>query len=671
MKKCWEKPLIWLVILTLAAVLCMTGANAIQTAGGKVTVIKDVIKTDLGDLAYKLYVPKTATKDNPAPSLLLLHGYQNDKETGAAYAIEAARRGVVVMVLDEYGHGDSKPGMINRGYVNQKFNVLYGTDKKDPAYLVTIGGPERYRIMMTFSNLSFFDPYYSTDKDGNKITDSSMGGILAYATLANMDITDASRMAISGHSMGTWSSWSTAAAYWNKTHSSGVDMTPKAVILQCGELFTDDAYNANAIKFNNVLLLQAKYDEFSYFRDFANTVDDAVLTSDIRTSFLGTTPSKAAWDTTFGNFTDGSARRMELLKTNHRLVTCDNKGIAVSMNWLASSIGVKTDLSPNNQISVYKEVLALFSMLFMFGAMIAFMELLLTTGFFEKTATAHDSSSVMMRSGKKWWKGAVIALLVSGITYPFMTQLGHGLVPFPENIFKMTVGNGFLTWYVLLILISLITTMVSWKKSKKRGTPLDYADLGFSFDDKPDRFGWGLLGKSALLVLAMLGYVYIFVFAFEQIFHLDFRFVWPLIRAFSGQRLLQFLVYIPIFALFFILTVSKLFAQMRHPSFEEKGFKAFLSGWYRYAIAMAGGAILIALLEYIPFFMNIGPGVDLLFGSTFGGPFISLLIVFIPQVILFAALCTYIYRRTRNIYTAALTVSAIAAWIITSSSSFM
>ena len=46
---------------------------------------------------YKLYTPKTATAETPAPGVLLLHGYQNDHETCAAYAIKLARRGAVVL----------------------------------------------------------------------------------------------------------------------------------------------------------------------------------------------------------------------------------------------------------------------------------------------------------------------------------------------------------------------------------------------------------------------------------------------------------------------------------------------------------------------------------------------------------------------------------------------
>ena len=107
--------------------------------------------------------------------------------------------------------------------------------------------------------------------------------------------------------MGTWSSWSVAAAY------AGTPIEPKATVLQCGELFTDDAYDSDAIHFNNVLLLQAKWDEFSYFRDYERNVDDALLHTPLRANFLGTTVENAAWNKTFGSFADGSARRMELL----------------------------------------------------------------------------------------------------------------------------------------------------------------------------------------------------------------------------------------------------------------------------------------------------------------------------------------------------------------------
>ena len=169
----------------------------------------------------------------------------------------------------------------------------------------------------------------------------------------------------------------------------------------------------------------------------------------------------------------------------------------------------------------------------------------------------------------------------------------------------------------------------------------------------------------------MIGLMYVLVTLCQKLFLLDFRFIWPFFKSFSGERFVQFLVYFPFFALFFLLNNSKIFAGMRTNATYEKGAGGFFVTWWRSALLMIGGVLIIVLIEYVPFFMGIGPGADLLFGSTFGGPFMSILIVFVPQVLVFSVLGTYIYRRTGNVYTGALTIAAMAAWIITGGSAIL
>ena len=77
------------------------------------------------------------------------------------------------------------------------------------------------------------------------------------------------------------------------------------------------------------------------------------------------------------------------------------------------------------------------------------------------------------------------------------------------------------------------------------------------------------------------------------------------------------------------------------------------------------------LIEYIPFFIGAGPGVDLLFSPTFGGPFMSLMIVFVPQVIVFSFICTYCYRKTGSVYLGATIVALLACWIVTGGSAML
>ena len=666
MKKSWGKWAAALAALLCVAFVALFFADLIQRADGAITITEGYLPSEVGDLFYKLYTPSGIKDGEKAPGVLLLHGYQNDHETNAAYAIELAKRGVVVLSIDEYGHGASKPGLKERGYVNHMVKVNYGEDSVEDRTFRPVGGSVRYRLLMNFSNLSFFDDHYTKDEAGNAVKDSSCGGVAAYKFLSELPNVDKTRLGISGHSMGTWAGWSVAAAY------ADTDIEPKATVLQCGELFRDSAYDAANIHFNNVLLLQAKWDEFSYFRDYKRTVGDNLLRSDLRTEFLGTTADQAAWDKTFGDFADGSARRMELLYTNHRLTTHNARGLAVSLDWFDRAFGgnVLKGPAPESQTAMGKEWLVLLAMLCTLAALIPFFELLVKIPFFAKVVQPLPDA-VGIKPAGKWWRGALITILLAGATYPFMTQLGHALLPLPEGIFRMTVGNGFIGWYLLLILIMVITSLIGARAAKKKGTYDGLYGMGLGSKEKPNRIAWGLLLRAALLVLCLLLLLYLVVFLAGVFFKLDLRFIWPFFKTFTWTRLGQFCVYIPVFALFFLLNNSKIMASMRTKATYQTGIKGFLSNWWRNALLMVGGILLIVLIEYIPFFLGVGPGADVFFGSTFGGPFMSLLILFVPQVVVFSVLCTYFYRRTGSVYTGALLVASLAAWIVTGGSSML
>ena len=152
---------------------------------------------------------------------------------------------------------------------------------------------------------------------------------------------------------------------------------------------------------------------------------------------------------------------------------------------------------------------------------------------------------------------------------------------------------------------------------------------------------------------------------------MDLRFIWPFFRPFTSIRIIQFLVYLPIFALFYLLNNAKIMRDLRTRSTYMKGPFGFFLDWLKNFFLMAGGVMIIVLLEYIPFFAGIGPGADVLFGTTFGGPFMSILILFVPQVLFFSVLCTYFYRQTGRAYAGALMAAFLACWIVTGGSSFL
>jgi len=108
----------WTVAVVGVLIIIVGGliAHFTQTAGG--IKIQDIrFKGAKGNtMSALLYVPPNATREKPAPGILAVHGYINSRETQAGFAIEFARRGYVVLALDQTGHGYSDPPAFANGF---------------------------------------------------------------------------------------------------------------------------------------------------------------------------------------------------------------------------------------------------------------------------------------------------------------------------------------------------------------------------------------------------------------------------------------------------------------------------------------------------------------------------------------------------------------------------
>lgn len=108
----------WLLLL-LGLVLVLGGsalAWKVQTAGG--IKVSEVTFAGTGGtpMSGLLYTPPNATAATPAPGVLAVHGYINSRETQSGFAIEFARRGYVVLALDQTGHGYSGGPAFSNGF---------------------------------------------------------------------------------------------------------------------------------------------------------------------------------------------------------------------------------------------------------------------------------------------------------------------------------------------------------------------------------------------------------------------------------------------------------------------------------------------------------------------------------------------------------------------------
>src|SRR5260370_41133308 len=105
MRRRWSLAIAGLILILAGGVL----AYLTQTSGG--IRIQDVrFKGAKGNtMSALLYIPPNATAQTPAPGILAVHGYITSRETQSGFAIEFARRGYVVLDLDQTGHGYSHP----------------------------------------------------------------------------------------------------------------------------------------------------------------------------------------------------------------------------------------------------------------------------------------------------------------------------------------------------------------------------------------------------------------------------------------------------------------------------------------------------------------------------------------------------------------------------------
>ncbi|HEX2313617.1 MAG TPA: acetylxylan esterase, partial [Thermomonospora sp.] len=110
---------LWAVLCTALGLVLAGGALAafVQTSGGSVSVRDTRFMGDNGQMmSGLLYVPEGTSAKNPAPGILAVHGYVNSRETQDAYAIEFARRGYVVLAIDQAGHGFSDAPAMQNGF---------------------------------------------------------------------------------------------------------------------------------------------------------------------------------------------------------------------------------------------------------------------------------------------------------------------------------------------------------------------------------------------------------------------------------------------------------------------------------------------------------------------------------------------------------------------------
>lgn len=495
-----KKALRFLMYSLILCLISMIGASFVQTSGGNVT-IKDLRwETPSGhQMSALLFIPDTATKENPAPAIVTSHGWYNNREMQDLNYVEYSRRGYVVMSIDMYGHGNSD--------------------------VVT---PEEWPNRGT----GMYD---------------------AVELIASLPYVDTARIGITGHSNGA------RAANWSIDEDNLKEHPLVAAVL----LVANDAnythpetkeyYN----KYGNrdVGIIAAQYDEF-FFRtklpDGTRTAPRDYITTDNAQSFLnfGVDPKVN------GELRDSYTMYKQVIegKESTRIIYNPDQihpwnhfsktVVESSLEFFEDALGAPNPIAPSNQTWQWK---AFFNFLGLVGFvmfLVSFTKVLLHTSPFASLRANKpvEIAAAPVGAGKVWfWGGLIVSAIFSGWSYMnlFMWSIQNRPSFLPQ---APTFYIG--TWaFVTGIFAILLMVLSYYFYNKKNGMSLRETGVSISFKT---------LLKTIGLALTVTVSAFMLVFIADYFFKTDFR-LWVLaVKTFTPDKILIALKYLPFFLVFYV-----------------------------------------------------------------------------------------------------------------------
>lgn len=161
-----------LLLVSLAVFLVgLLIASLVSTDNGKTEMRRLYVMTDRGvGISLEVYKPKTATRENPAPAVMLIPGGNASVEYMSDAGMELARRGIVAIGIEPYTIGRSDVEKDNEGLGSVDVtNYVYGLDFIDTNNIGYIG----WSMGALRANAAMYVPDPSgamtTDARGNEV----------------------------------------------------------------------------------------------------------------------------------------------------------------------------------------------------------------------------------------------------------------------------------------------------------------------------------------------------------------------------------------------------------------------------------------------------------------------------------------------------------------------
>ncbi len=477
-----RKASILLIISIIMMLISGIGVSLVQTNFGHVTVKHLYWETEAGrGISANLYIPDTASADNPAPAVVTSHGYLNNKEMQDINSVELSRRGYVVLAVDQPGCGQSDIGD-------------YAGENGSGYDFVAV-----YQGALELSRL----PYVDKTKIG--VTGHSMGGMSSNnAVLADNESEEPIISAILLNCID--------AMYVEADTMGGL-----ATAMGLGSNYTNN-YGTR-----DVGIIACQYDEFFHQ---TYTEDGSVLQapffmsdSDFAQSFLyfGIDPTglePRTSETIYHETIDGedAIRVIYNPAQIHPWSHFSMRSAKATIEFFDEAFGYPTEIASTNQIWQVKEAFNLLGLIGIVLFIISFTTCMLYTKTFEVLQAKEVAvARTINRQGIVCYVvGAVISTILAAITYQPIVEFGKNL-----SFTEQPMIFGIALWAAFNGVVTIITLVVSYKIATDK---TDLVDVGVLMSKEKTL-------KTILLALITVVAAYLCVFVADYFFLSDFR-IW-------------------------------------------------------------------------------------------------------------------------------------------------
>ena len=524
-------------------------ASLILTSFGSVEVQSLRLDTQNNQyIIYDLYKPKEATKENKAPFIAIIPGFQRSKEALSNIAIELSRRGYVVALIDPYAQGLSSSSLSTRAATTEGYGMF---------------------ALVKYVHSGAFD-FIDINKIG--ATGHSMGG---NAAIRGADYFG--KKAIQDNTI----------SMLNSVYVSGYVLTLRDRILKDSR--------------SNMGISYALYDEGAFRNELTgwDAANMKIAPESLRTINNVLNEEEKINNVEIGKYYGKKENQTLRVVFNepvlHPFQPYNFEATRNQLNYFEKVFGAPKKIDNNNQIWHWKELLTLFNMVLALVMLIPIAKLFLDLKFFR--SLSKKIPEALPKQSKKakliFWSVFFISAAIACVSFIPMVEVAKILFEDAANrrltwFFPQRMNNSVMLWAAFNGTIGIIIFLLSYHFfGKKHGVNIDSWGLRINKID---------FVKTLVLSLIIFFSFYFFLYLNYFLFHVDYRFWFMGIRIFQPEMLLILIMYFPLFFIFFFSNSLRVNGAMRFKDQPE---------WLSISIACFAnslGLMLIIIIQYFTYF---------------------------------------------------------------------